>query len=465
MRRILAVICTLALSMGFWIQCAEARNDEEITILIFCEADIYDNDYVGDEWEFYCTVDVDGEVYTVLNGFDDWSNRIEVTVETGTTIKLYSYVLEADESPDTAESYDEIFVDRWENGSEYDIPVQLTITEDYGEEWGDPEFNEIPGTTAQCTFHWTFTCTWGVDDISEGTETAAESTSQTTTKTVTSTVPVASVFIISEDTVYYHSTASCPSLDGAYCDRCTVTEAENRGLLPCPVCVAEAEEETEESTAAETEPAETGTAEPEETESAGGRLIELASGIVAVIFLALFLGVPSVGCLIALGATILEFTPIPKWYAKHKEQKQLTDPTYGKRKKELRKELRKAQDSLAEEHDKMLQSQADIDRQYKALSAEHSKLQSKVRSLEMMNRAFIKKNSQLQRDLDSVLLSLDQGEGYVITTKNGNFYHRPDCPQLKGKKRRFVSVEDAQAEGMKPCKTCNPLQITFDDVL
>ena len=51
----------------------------------------------------------------------------------------------------------------------------------------------------------------------------------------------------------------------------------------------------------------------------------------------------------------------------------------------------------------------------------------------------------------SVALASNQ----VVVTPTGKKYHRPDCRTLH-QEMRWLSVEQAKAEGYQPCKVCRP---------
>ena len=43
----------------------------------------------------------------------------------------------------------------------------------------------------------------------------------------------------------------------------------------------------------------------------------------------------------------------------------------------------------------------------------------------------------------------------VYITNTGTKYHTADCPHLK-KSKNEISIEDAKAQNLEPCSTCNP---------
>lgn len=46
--------------------------------------------------------------------------------------------------------------------------------------------------------------------------------------------------------------------------------------------------------------------------------------------------------------------------------------------------------------------------------------------------------------------------GKVLVTSHGARYHRSDCPHIKGRKTRALSVTAAEKRGYTPCRRCRP---------
>ena len=55
----------------------------------------------------------------------------------------------------------------------------------------------------------------------------------------------------------------------------------------------------------------------------------------------------------------------------------------------------------------------------------------------------------------SIALASGQVNSQVVVTPTGKKYHRPDCRTLH-QEMRWLSVEQAKAEGYQPCKVCRP---------
>ncbi len=47
-------------------------------------------------------------------------------------------------------------------------------------------------------------------------------------------------------------------------------------------------------------------------------------------------------------------------------------------------------------------------------------------------------------------------EDAVFVTDNGKKYHKADCNLVKARKTSAISLEDAKAKGLEPCKRCFP---------
>lgn len=52
-------------------------------------------------------------------------------------------------------------------------------------------------------------------------------------------------------------------------------------------------------------------------------------------------------------------------------------------------------------------------------------------------------------------VSIALASSQVVVTPTGKKYHRPDCRTLH-QEIRWLSVEQAKAEGYTPCKVCKP---------
>jgi len=46
--------------------------------------------------------------------------------------------------------------------------------------------------------------------------------------------------------------------------------------------------------------------------------------------------------------------------------------------------------------------------------------------------------------------------GQVLVTRHGARYHRPDCPHIKGRTTRTLSLAAAEKRGFTPCRRCRP---------
>ena len=49
-------------------------------------------------------------------------------------------------------------------------------------------------------------------------------------------------------------------------------------------------------------------------------------------------------------------------------------------------------------------------------------------------------------------------EGRVYIVRNGDYYHRKDCADCKGKNLVPRKIEECKALGLKPCPVCRPDQ-------
>ena len=49
-----------------------------------------------------------------------------------------------------------------------------------------------------------------------------------------------------------------------------------------------------------------------------------------------------------------------------------------------------------------------------------------------------------------------QGDNLVYITPTGRKYHRPDCSSVNLSKARATTAEEAERQGLQPCKKCNP---------
>jgi hypothetical protein len=72
----------------------------------------------------------------------------------------------------------------------------------------------------------------------------------------------------------------------------------------------------------------------------------------------------------------------------------------------------------------------------------------------------------LGRNLNRLQFSANgagSSSGQVVA--GANVYHLPDCRILQGKTGlTSVTVEQAAAEGLKPCRVCNPPEVEVDDI-
>lgn len=72
-------------------------------------------------------------------------------------------------------------------------------------------------------------------------------------------------------------------------------------------------------------------------------------------------------------------------------------------------------------------------------------------------------NRLLTRNLSRAQLS-SNGRSRTEVVAGGSVYHRPGCKILQGKENLdTISVEEAAAEGLEPCRVCDPEKIETGD--
>lgn len=95
------------------------------------------NDSVGNDWEFYATVN--GK--TVTNG------GVDVTCNVGDRVNLYAQCVEQDTYPDTGEDSSHIIIHEDDLWSSFSVTQDIIVTEDHG---------RYAGNTAEFAVTFTF---------------------------------------------------------------------------------------------------------------------------------------------------------------------------------------------------------------------------------------------------------------------------------------------------------------------
>ncbi|MDQ3878306.1 MAG: hypothetical protein M3290_08170 [Actinomycetota bacterium] len=84
---------------------------------------------------------------------------------------------------------------------------------------------------------------------------------------------------------------------------------------------------------------------------------------------------------------------------------------------------------------------------------------------EILTSKFDEMNRLLTRNLSRAQLS-SNGTSRTEVVAGGTVYHRPDCKILAGKENLdTISVQEAVAEGLTPCRVCAPETIEKTDQL
>lgn len=60
------------------------------------------------------------------------------------------------------------------------------------------------------------------------------------------------------------------------------------------------------------------------------------------------------------------------------------------------------------------------------------------------------------RCIGKELSSKQTKEDLVYVTENGKKYHQPECNLIKSRKTNGISLEEAKAKGLEPCRRCFP---------
>jgi hypothetical protein len=84
---------------------------------------------------------------------------------------------------------------------------------------------------------------------------------------------------------------------------------------------------------------------------------------------------------------------------------------------------------------------------------------------EILTSKFDELNRLLTRNLSRSQFSAN-GKSRTEVVAGGSIYHRPDCKILAGKQNLdTISVEEAVAEGLTPCRVCEPETIEHSEEL